>query len=141
MNENIVRITNTWVGTPYHHQEDLKGKGCDCLGLVRGVWREYYGSSNEEEVPNYSPSWGDHRVDDPLLLVAKKYFTEKPFTAQSPGDLLIFRMKPNCAAKHCAIVSGEEHMIHAYSEHSVQEDFISAWWRSKIVGCFEFREN
>ena len=28
-----------WIGTPYRHQASLKGVGCDCLGLVRGVWR------------------------------------------------------------------------------------------------------
>jgi NlpC/P60 family putative phage cell wall peptidase len=28
-----------WIGTPDRHQASLKGMGCDCLGLVRGVWR------------------------------------------------------------------------------------------------------
>ena len=32
-----------WLGTPYHHQASLKGVGCDCLGLLRGVWREVIG--------------------------------------------------------------------------------------------------
>jgi hypothetical protein len=33
-----------WLGTPYRHQGFRKGVGCDCLGLVRGVWRAVYGS-------------------------------------------------------------------------------------------------
>ena len=31
------------IGTPYRHQASLKGVGCDCLGLVRGVWRAVHG--------------------------------------------------------------------------------------------------
>ncbi len=37
----------SWVGTPYRHQAAQKGVGCDCLGLVRGVWRALYGSELE----------------------------------------------------------------------------------------------
>jgi cell wall-associated NlpC family hydrolase len=33
----IVAEARTWIGTPYRHQASLKGVGCDCLGLVRGV--------------------------------------------------------------------------------------------------------
>ncbi len=38
--EKIVAAARAWVGTPYHHQASVKGAGCDCLGLIRGIWRE-----------------------------------------------------------------------------------------------------
>ena len=28
-----------WIGTPYQHQASVLGAGCDCLGVLRGVWR------------------------------------------------------------------------------------------------------
>ena len=37
----------SWIGTPYRHQASLKGVGCDCLGLVRGVWRAVIGAEPE----------------------------------------------------------------------------------------------
>ena len=37
--EEIVAAARSWIGTPYRHQASLKGVGCDCLGLVRGVGR------------------------------------------------------------------------------------------------------
>ena len=37
-------IAYSWIGTPYRHQASRKGVGCDCLGLVLGVWRELYGA-------------------------------------------------------------------------------------------------
>ena len=39
----IVEAARHWLGTPYHHQASLRGVGCDCLGLVRGVWRDLLG--------------------------------------------------------------------------------------------------
>ena len=44
----IVGAARGWIGTPYRHQASLKGVGCDCLGLLRGVWRELKG---EEPAP------------------------------------------------------------------------------------------
>jgi NlpC/P60 family putative phage cell wall peptidase len=43
MHPDIVAIARGWLGTPYRHQASLKGVGCDCLGLVRGVYAEAYG--------------------------------------------------------------------------------------------------
>ena len=135
--QQIVAITRSWIGTPYHHQESLKGEGCDCLGLLRGVWREFYGDDNPEPMPNYSPPWGDHRVDDPLMEVAKKYFTQ--VDQPKEGDLLLFRMRRGMAVKHCAIVSGPGLMIHAHTNHQVREDEFSEWWEKKLTGVFKFR--
>ena len=48
----------TWLATPYRHQASVKGWGCDCLGLVRGVWRQLYGAE-PESVPPYRPDWAE----------------------------------------------------------------------------------
>ena len=54
----IVAFARGWIGTPYCHQASLKGVGCDCLGLVRGVWRETLGAE-PEGVPAYTPDWAE----------------------------------------------------------------------------------
>ena len=41
--EVIVAAARGWIGTPYQHQASVKGAGSDCLGLLRGVWRELIG--------------------------------------------------------------------------------------------------
>ena len=46
-----VAAARLWTGTPYHHQASLRGVGCDCLGLVRGVWRDLYGAEPETVPP------------------------------------------------------------------------------------------
>ena len=45
--DEIVRAARRYIGTPYHHQAALAGAGCDCLGLIRGVWRDLYGAEPE----------------------------------------------------------------------------------------------
>ena len=56
----IVFEARNWIGTPYRHQASLKGIGCDCLGLVRGVWRNCIGAEPEAPPP-YAPDWAEAR--------------------------------------------------------------------------------
>ena len=58
--EAIVGCARGWLGTPYHHQASVKGVGCDCLGLIRGVWRELCGPE-PEAMPAYTRDWGNAR--------------------------------------------------------------------------------
>jgi NlpC/P60 family putative phage cell wall peptidase len=51
LRKDIVAETRSWIGTPYRHQASLKGVGCDCLGLVRGVWRAVIGVEPETSAP------------------------------------------------------------------------------------------
>jgi len=51
MATDVERIARSWIGTPYVHQASVKGVGCDCLGLLRGVWRELVGAEPEKMPP------------------------------------------------------------------------------------------
>ena len=53
---DVVRIARGWIGTPYHHQASRIGVGTDCLGLVRGVFRELYGQE-AEQAPASEHTW------------------------------------------------------------------------------------
>ena len=43
MRLDVVAAAPRYLGTP-HHQAALAGAERDCLGLVRGVWRDLYGA-------------------------------------------------------------------------------------------------
>ena len=53
----VIAAARGWLGTPYHDQASLRGVGCDCLGLARGVWREVVGDE-PFPTPPYSRDWG-----------------------------------------------------------------------------------
>ena len=55
---SIVEAARDWIGTPYRHQASLRGVGCDCLGLVRGVWRTLVGGEPETPGP-YGSDWAE----------------------------------------------------------------------------------
>lgn len=133
----IVNIARAWIGTPYRDQASLKGVGCDCLGLLRGVYRElYYLEDDPEQVPAYQTTWYDHSKEDELLNAAKRHLVEIPLLL--PGSVVVFRMKSTVSAKHCAIITDYDTMVHAYSHKKVFEVSMGDWWKRKIVGTFDF---
>ena len=135
--EDILTAARGWIGTPYRHQASLKGAGTDCLGLIRGVWREVYGAEPEDP-PRYTPDWAEALGEDTLLQAARRHLTECPIGASQPGDLLLFRMGLGCPAKHAAILSGERAIIHAYWGRAVCETRLVPWWERRIAAAFTF---
>lgn len=105
INAQVLALAGTWIGTPYRHQGAVKGVGCDCLGLVRGIWRELYGQE-PEAVPAYAPDWAERGGEERLLAAAGRHFLSVPSFAESrPGDLVLFRFRPHLAAKHAGILA------------------------------------
>src|SRR4026207_1690547 len=94
----IVAIARTWLGTPYHHQASLKGVGTDCIGLVRGIWRELYGPE-PQALPAYTRDWPEAHPCRPLLEAPRRHLVEVSPTEAQPGDVLIFRWRRTAPAK------------------------------------------
>lgn len=132
-----------WIGTPYRHGASVLGAGCDCLGLLRGVRRALYGG--DERPPPYRPDWAEVLDGEPLLDAVRTRMPEIAVETAGPGDLLLFRISPSAAVKHCAIVSavgpgGPERMIHAYWGRAVVESWIGPWWRRRMAAAFRFSD-
>lgn len=128
-----------WIGTPYRHQASAFGAGCDCLGLVRGVWREVVGPEPEAPPP-YAPDWAETGGQETLLEAARRSLREIAVVEATAGDVLLFRMAPGAAVKHCAVLSAagppEPRIIHAYWGRAVVESWLGPWWRRRIAAAF-----
>ncbi len=135
--DDIVRIARSWLGTPYRHQASLKGIGCDCLGLVRGVFAETYGYPTEAPPP-YSRDWAEASGRETMLEAASRHLIGVDVEDIETGDVLIFRMRQGAIAKHAAIMSAPMKMIHAIEGAPVSEVYISPWWRRRIAAAFRF---
>lgn len=132
----IVAAARGWIGTPYRHQASLKGVGCDCLGLLRGGWRELFGTE-PEPVPPYTRDWAEAGGRELLLEVASRHLVRVEGEAQ-PGDVLLFRWRAGLPAKHCAIVGTPGTMIHAHEGAAVAEVAIAPFWSRQIAAAFAF---
>lgn len=135
----IVDEARSWIGTPYVHQCSTKGQGCDCLGLLRGVWRGLIGPE-PEVAPSYSADWSEASGEERLWWAAARHLRQ----VENPeaGDVLLFRMQTGSVAKHLAILAshkaGYPTIIHAYSGHGVVETPLTRGWSRRIVSGFEF---
>ncbi|MBD8894043.1 NlpC/P60 family protein [Roseibium litorale] len=132
-----VDIARLWLRTPYHHQASVRGVGCDCLGLLRGIWRDLYGSE-PEALPAYSPDWGQVGRVETLLDAAERHMLPVPLAEAGPGDVVVFRMRGGAIAKHCGILSGNGRMVHAQENAGVVEVDYSGAWHRRAVAAFAF---
>jgi NlpC/P60 family putative phage cell wall peptidase len=138
MAEKVVAEALAWVGTPYRHQGSRKNVGCDCLGLVRGIWRGLYGCELEEPGP-YAPDWAEAGGEERLLSAARRHFREKAAAESAPGDLLLFRWRPYLPAKHLGILVDGASFVHAYEgAGAVVQSALVPQWRKRIAATFAF---
>jgi NlpC/P60 family putative phage cell wall peptidase len=136
---DIVAQAREWIGTPYRHQASLKGVGCDCLGLVRGVWRALYGEE-PERVPAYSRDWAEASAREALAQAGARHLVPVECSQITPGDVLLFRWRAGLVAKHAAILTGSDTMIHAHDGAAVAEVAFAPWWRRRLAYAFRFPE-
>jgi NlpC/P60 family putative phage cell wall peptidase len=136
--EAIVVAARSWLGTPYHHQASLKGVGSDCLGLIRGIWRELFGPE-PETMPAYTRDWGNATGSETLLAAAARHLVMLDVMgAAGLGDVLVFRMRDQGVAKHAGILTGPSRLVHAQEGLGVIEIELGRWWRRRAAAAFGF---
>ena len=138
--DEVVARARAWIGTPYQHQASCRGAGTDCLGLVRGLWREMLGTEPETP-PAYTPDWSEPARSEELLAAARRHLLRVPVEEMGPGDVAVMRMAENAVAKHMGVIARSEAgetLIHAYSSHGVVESTLTPSWRRRIAAVFRF---
>ena len=138
----VVLAARRWIGTPYVHQASCRGAGCDCLGLLRGVWRDLHGAE-PEPVPAYTADWSEASGEERLWAAAERHLVARPLPEAAPGDVLLFRMRDGGVAKHVGLQAETgpvPSFIHAYSGRGVVESALTPPWARRLVARFAFPE-
>ncbi|UYN99707.1 MAG: hypothetical protein KIT02_00210 [Devosia sp.] len=134
--ERVVAAARAWLGTPYRHRAATLGAGCDCLGLLRGVWRTLYGSE-PMAVPPYRAG-----LRDPENKGALRDAAEALLVAESgelaAGQVLLFTLGGLDEPRHCAILISPVRFIHAQEHLGVVEANLTAAWARRISGRYRF---
>lgn len=133
----VIAIARSWLGTPYHDQASLRGVGCDCLGLARGIWREVVGPE-PFPIPPYGRDWGEVGPREVLAEGARNMMIEIAPAEIPPGALLLFRMERRAIAKHVGIQTGPQSFVHARETLGVIEEPLGPTWRRRIAFAFLF---
>lgn len=136
MSAAVVAAARDFLGTPYRHQASLAGAGCDCLGLLRGVWRALYGDE-PQPMPAYRAD-----IRDPLnagaLRRAAERFLQVETGPLAAGQVLLFRLGGMAEPKHCGILVSESRFIHAQERLGVVEANLTEAWARRVAGRFCF---
>ena len=139
----VLTEARNWLGTPYRHQASLQGVGCDCLGLLRGIWRALYGAE-PQAVPAYSADWAETGCRETLIDAGSRWLVVSNLENAAPGDVLVFRWRDSCPAKHVGILSrpfGDRPcIIHSYERAGVIESSLVPAWQRRIAAVFAFPE-
>lgn len=138
MATEIVEAARSWIGTPYLHQASMRGVGCDCLGLLRGVWRELRGEE-PEDMPPYTPDWSEATGAETLRDALARHLAPVAPADIAPGDVALLRMVRHAPAKHCGIIAerdGAPTLIHACQNRSVREEGFTPFWRARLAYAF-----
>jgi NlpC/P60 family putative phage cell wall peptidase len=138
MRDDVVNAARRWLGTPYRHQAATLGAGCDCLGLVRGVWRELYGAE-PIDVPSYRADWRDVRHADELRAAADALL-RRADGGPTAGQVILFRLGRTLVPKHCGIAVSADRFIHAQERLGVVEANFTDGWRRRVTGLYDFPE-
>lgn len=136
MPDAVVASARSFLGTPYRHQASLAGAGCDCLGLLRGVWRALYGAE-PMAMPAYRADMRDPLNAGALRLAAETLLVSAtgPLAA---GQVVLFRLSGAAEPKHCGILVGPERFIHAQERLGVVEANLGEAWARRVSGRFWF---
>lgn len=134
--EAIVEAVRGWLGTPYRHQAATRGAGCDCLGLVRGVWREVIGFE-PIALPAYRADWRDTEGAEGLLAAAGRLLVQVG-PEMRPGQVIVFRLHRGRVPKHVGIAVAPDRFIHAQEHLGVVEANLTESWRRRVAGLFDF---
>jgi cell wall-associated NlpC family hydrolase len=110
----VVAAARSWLGTPYHHAADVKGRqgGVDCAMLLVRVYCDL-GLVDPFDPRPYTRDWFLHRNEERYLgsLLARSREVREP----GLGDIVLFKIG-RCFA-HAGIVSRAEPLtiVHAFS--------------------------
>ena len=136
--DDVVAAALMWLGTPYRHRASTPGAGCDCLGLLRGVWRTLYGSE-PVAVPAYRADGRRDRHNGALRQAAERFLVIETGPVDA-GQVVLFRLGGQIEPRHCGIMVTPTRFIHAQEHLGVVEANLTEGWARRVSGRYRFPE-
>lgn len=111
--QDIAEEALTWLGTPFAHQQRLKGVGADCVQWIDQVYVVALRTLGWQphDFGNYPVSWMLHGTEEIFLNGARKMCREVAIPLH--GDMALFKYRMSRTYSHGAIVLAWPKVIHA----------------------------
>lgn len=123
----VVAEVRSWIGTPYHHEGDVKGVGVDCgMILVRSFVDT--GMIEPFDPRPYSHDWNVHNSDPKYLDIVSHLGHELPRDSiPLPGDVVVWWHGRSFS--HGSIVTGNPSgdpgwpwLVHSFAQSKTVEE-------------------
>lgn len=117
----FVAETRTWIDTWFAHQQELKGVGVDCGGLIRGasVALGLLPADYKQRMPRALAGYSRQANDDTGRRLCDHYWTRIDESELQPGDVVIVGWGRGAQSQHAAVVAnhplGGLSIIHAWA--------------------------
>ena len=135
----VVAEALSWLRTPYHHAQAVKGRGVDCaMSLIE--WFAVPGVIERFDPRPYPASWFLHRDEERFLATIEHYADRLPEGAEAlPADIALYRFG-RCVS-HGALIVDDTFIVHACAQaHAVERRERSAmlprlagYWRVRAL--------
>lgn len=109
LRERVMEEARGWLGTPYHHQGDVKGAGVDCAMLLVRVYHAA-GLIPAIDPRPYPHDWHLHRDAERYLGWLEQY--ARRVGEPRPGDVAVWQFGRTYS--HGAICLEGTQIVHAY---------------------------
>jgi len=133
---DVIAEARSWLGTPFQHQASLKGVGCDCIGLVKGVGLALhladYDENKAKPFLNYRMMPDSKKMREALAI----FFAPIQVSEATLADILFLAWTKE--PQHLAIIT-DRGIIHSYSgvgkvvEHSLDER-----WKKRVTAAYRY---
>ena len=90
--QELKKILDSWIGTPFRHHCGVKGLGCDCIHFVACVFDEMkIIKMTKKLIPDYPKDWHIHNTRELLLEGIKKFLKTEDveFKNLKNGDIIL----------------------------------------------------
>lgn len=131
---DVTTEARKYLGTPFHHQGRLLGKGIDCVGLLVCVGR----SLGLMDYDN--PTYPRQPAEGLLLKELDHCMDSIPVADTEEGDLLVFWFAPRSKLPQHVGFRTDRGLLHTYADvGKVVEHSLTEKWLKRICAAYRFR--
>lgn len=138
---DVAAVARRWIGTPFAHQASVRGVGCDCGGLVKGVALDLECITAADFDRAFAPYAGYPRQPDGTLPVICDTFMTRTDDAHI-GNVVLMNFADQGEPHHLAFVvdypaDGSLGLVHALQRPGrVVFHRFSAEFKARVVQAY-----
>jgi cell wall-associated NlpC family hydrolase len=89
--DDVIAEAESWIGTPYHHGQRVKGAGVDCGQILVGVYSKFGFIPEDYSIAYYPPDFAMHKDFEWYLSIVREFADEISEADAGPADIVLFK--------------------------------------------------